>query len=139
MDGEATRQYSPDFWGEGAEVDVLSAQAVHRRGQELSRHAVTDRGAHGIDVRPGADVARLAVLLHGAEALLGDDEGGLSAATAEVLGRAQVQEHQLSVRAQHQVVGAYIPVDDAAGVDLSQLVDDGKQESDAFAFRQLPL
>ena len=97
-------------------------------------YTIINSGAHGIHIRPRADISVSIILLEWGEALACHHESALSAAAAQVLGCAQIQQHDLSVRLQHQIVGLDVPVDDAASVYLLQVAHHRLEERDAGLF-----
>ena len=109
--------------------------AVCRGGRENAGAAIVDGGGHGVNVRPRTDLSALAVLLNGAESVLGHHLGGLDAAVislnVQILRRAQIQQNQLAVRPHHDVVRADVPVDNAVLMDFCQCLHDGGHEFDA--------
>ena len=109
--------------------------AVGGGGRENAGAAIVNRGGHGVNIRPRADLSALAVLLNGAESVLGHHLGGLDAAVVslnvQVLRRAQIQQNQLAVRPHHDVVRADVPVDNAVLMDFCQCLHDGGHEFDA--------
>ena len=109
--------------------------AVGGGGRENAGAAIVNRGGHGVNVRPRADLSALAVLLNGAESVLGHHLGGLDAAVislnVQILRRAKIQQNQLAVRPHHDVVRADVPVDNAVLMDFCQCLHDGGHEFDA--------
>ena len=109
--------------------------AVGGGGRENAGAAIVDGGGHGVNVRPRTDLSALAVLLNGAESVLGHHLGGLDAAVislnVQILRRAQIQQNQLAVRPHHDVVRADVPVDNAVLMDLRQRLHDRGHEFDA--------
>ena len=137
-----------DAHAEGQNVKLLLRQprtagqgvlyhAVGGRGGQDAGTAIVDRGGHGVNVRPGADLPVPAVLLHGAEPVLGHHLGGLHIAVlslnVQILCRAQVQKDKLAVTLHHDVIRADVPVNDAVLMDFRQRLHDGRHQADAGA------
>ena len=137
-----------DVHAEGQNVKLLLRQprtagqgvlyhAVGGGGGQDAGAAVVDRGGHGVNVRPWTDLPSLAVLLHGAEPVLGHHLGGLHIAVlslnVQVFCRAQVQQDKLAVTLHHDVIRADVPVNDAVLMDFRQRLHDGRHQADAGA------
>ena len=135
LDGKSLFQCRCHSGGKGAQIEGILGGAVGCRGQRSAGDTAVDRGAQAIDIRPGTDASLCAVLLQRTVADAHHRACGLAVRGClfQILCRAQIQQHRRPVGAHHDILGLDIPVNDAALVDLFQLLHHrGKQGNTAL-------
>ena len=97
--------------------ELVGGHPVHGSGrQDPGEGKVHGRG-QSVHIRPGAGAALLGILLQGTEAALGYLHGGCAGIDAQILGSSQIQNFYRAVGQKHQVVRAYIPVNQTLVMD----------------------
>ena len=96
----------------------------------FAHDAAVEGGGQGVHVGPGALAALAAVLFFRGVAGFQNHRKALDVGLGDLPCRAEVQQLGAPVPQHHDVVGADVPVDDAAGMDMLQRADDRQQQVD---------
>ena len=109
-------------------AEGIAFHPVHRLLRRFAGEHIVQRGAVGVHVAPGPDPAGGGVHLDRGKAPLYHRVFRGAAAGGHHLYRAEIQQLGLAVGVDHDVVGADVPVDEPAAVDLLQRLAHGRQQ-----------